>query len=189
MPRVPLHPHHHPTRLHRHRPVITMGVGIAIIIAIFAAVLASNKPAQKQMSSSSATPTDAMQPEVTPEPEQLPIDTADWETYSDATTGITFRHPADWAANGEVKDKDYAITITSPQEQQGNITIYVSSDSYLGFDGLPQTKTTIAGLPAIAITEGLAGLKKDSKYYTLDAGLNTRSIPTFQALLKTVQFE
>lgn len=168
---VPTKPH----PLHRHRPVVTMAVGFAIILAIGAASLASSSVRKI------ITPGNGKQ--------RITIDTSKWTTYTDSNTGMSFRHPEDWNVASKSSGSDHLLLITSKKEPASRMSIFSSPSGYLGFEGLPQEKATIAGYDWVKVDTTLFGLKKDDIFFTFDAGLNPASVPTFHALLKTVRVE
>lgn len=167
-----------PHPLHKHRPVVTMFIGFVIILAIFAAALGSSR----------------VRNVVLPSPQQdkkekVTIDTTKWLTYTDAATRLTFRHPEDLAISNQQAGNERLIALTSKSDQNSRINIFISPTGYLGFEGLPQTKTTLAGNPALKVSDALIGVKKGSTYFTFDAGLDSSNSPIFHELVKTIRFE
>lgn len=168
--------------LERHRPIVTMGIGFAILLGLMTTGLASSRVRNslvphsvKQARQAFAKPT--------------PVDTASWKAYADDQTKLSFRYPGDWNVALSSLAQSKLITVASPQGAEGKITIYQSTEGYLGFEGLPETEIDIAGQKGVRIGTGLVGFKKDGIYYTLDAGLDQKTIPTFQELIKSLKFE
>lgn len=183
MPPIRKTARHAPTHkshiLHRHRPVVTMLVGFAIILAIGAAALASSRVR------------DVIKPETKDNktPQKISIDTTKWKTYTNPAGTLSFKHPEDWQVTNKAVDKDTVITITGKHKEDGRITIFTSKNSYLGFDGLKQTKGTVAGQSGVIIGETLLGAKKGDTYYTFDGGLSSQTEPYFQEFMKTVELK
>lgn len=180
--RTPLHhrspaSENRPHPLHKHRPVVTLFIGFTIILAIFAAALGSSRVRKAVLPSSGD------------KNQKVGIDTTQWTTYTDQETKLTFRHPKEMEISNQQAGSERLIALTSKTEPKGRISIFISPTSYLGFEGLPQTKTTLAGNPAVKVSDALIGVKKGSSYYTFDAGLDSSNTPIFQELVKTVKFE
>lgn len=168
--------------LERHRPIVTMGIGFAILLGLMTTGLASSRVRNslvphsvKQARQAFAKPT--------------PVDTASWKTYTSDQTKLSFRYPSNWNIALSSPANSQLTTIASPQGAEGKITIYQSVEGYLGFEGLPESEIDIAGQKGVSISTGLVGFKKDSTYYTLDAGLDQQTIPFFQELIKSLKFE
>ena len=180
--RAPLH-HRSPASedrphpLHKHRPIATMIIGFAIILAIFATALGSSRVRN------------AVLPSDENKQEKVTIDTSKWLTYKDAATGLSFRHPEELHIGNQQAGSDRLIALSSKTDATSRINIFISPTSYLGFEGLPQTKTTLADNPAVKVSDTLIGVKKGSTYFTFDAGLDSSNTPIFQELVKTVKFE
>ncbi len=166
-----------PHPLHKHRPVVTMVIGFTIILAIFAAALGSSRVRNVVL------------PTHEDKKEKVTVDTSKWLTYKDTATGLSFRHPEDLEIGNQQAGKDRLISLSSKADSASRISIFISPTSYLGFEGLPQTKTTLAGSPAVKISDALIGVKKGSTYFTFDAGLDSSNTPIFQELVKTIKFE
>ena len=125
-----------------------------------------------------------------PAKQKVSIDTKNWVSYTDPTTKLVFRHPSEWEVSSKTSGSEQLISLVSNEgDATGKISIYISTGGYLGFEGLPQTSTTLAGFEAVKINDALMGLKKQNYYYTFDAGLDPKAVPTFQELIKTVRFE
>lgn len=163
--------------VHKRRPVATAGVGIAICLAFLALLVTrmANAP----------TPPPPV-PIATHAPEVTPPNTNDWVTYLDPRYPISFKHPKNWIAEGQTAGADYFITVRPKGGSKEKMTVFISSQGYLGFEGLHEEPATIDGRDAIKIDNSLAGLEHNGDFYTFDAGLNSATEPTFQALLKTV---
>lgn len=170
-----------PHPLDLHRSIVTMGIGFAVLLAIMVTALSSTRVRERLIPSSvkHATRAQAM---------PTPVDTSSWISYTDEQTKLTFRHPTNWTVVSGKAGDGTLLTITSPKEAEGKISIYQSVEGFLGFEGLPEDKTKIANLDAVAIGSSLAGVKKDNTYFTFDAGLNQAAVPTFQEVLKSISF-
>lgn len=166
-----------PHPLHKHRPVVTLFIGFAIILAIFATALASSRVRNAVLPSSGD------------KNQQVGIDTTKWVTYTDQETKLTFRHPKEMEISNQQAGNERLISLTSKEEPRGRISIFISPTSYLGFEGLPQTNITISGNSGVKVSDALLGIKKGSTYFTFDAGLDSATTPIFQELVKTVKFE
>lgn len=167
--------HLHP--VHKRRPVATVGTGLVICLALVAliAVRTATAPIPPQ-----SAPKAAQFPQVTPP------STADWVTYTDTLYPLSFKHPKNWTVTRHAGSTDYFITLKPQNGDKEKITIFISSQGYLGFEGLKEEAITINGKVAVKIDNSLAGLQHNGDYYTFDAGLNSAAEPTFQELLKTV---
>lgn len=168
--------------LERHRSIITMGIGFAVLLGLMTTALASSRVRNslvphsvKQARQAFAKPT--------------PVDTAAWKSHTDEQSKLSFRYPSDWNITLGSPANARLITIASPKGAEGKITIYQSAEGYLGFEGLPESEMEIAGQKGVSISTGLVGFKKDNTYYTLDAGLDQQTIPIFQELIKSLKFE
>ncbi|MBP9686977.1 MAG: hypothetical protein KBD66_04230 [Candidatus Doudnabacteria bacterium] len=168
--------------LERHRSIVTMGIGFAVLLGLMTTALASSRVRNslvphsvKQARQAFAQPT--------------PVDTISWKTYTDGQTKLSFQYPSSWNIALSTPAEAKLITIASPKGTEGKITIYQSSESYLGFEGLPETDMQIAGQSGVSISNGLVGFKKDGTYYTFDAGLDQQTVPIFQELIKSLKFE
>lgn len=168
-------PVHHP--VHKRRPVATVGVGAVICLALAAliAVRTATAPTPPR-----PAPKAAQFPPVTPP------STTDWVMYTDTRYPLSFKYPKNWSATSQAAGTDYFITLKPKNGDKEKITVFISSEGYLGFEGLKEEKTTIDGQEGIKIDNSLAGLEHKGLYYTFDAGLNSATEPTFQELLKTV---
>lgn len=155
-----------------------MFIGFVIILAIFSAALASSRVRNVVLPSPQED-----------KKEKVTIDTTKWLTYTDATTGLAFRHPEEMEISNQQAGNERLIALSSKTDQNSRINIFISPTSYLGFEGLPQTKTTLAGNSAIKVSEALIGVKKGSTYFTFDAGLDSSNSPIFQEIVKTIRFE
>jgi hypothetical protein len=121
--------------------------------------------------------------------QQPPVDTTDWQTYTDKKYPLTFLYPKSWTVKAAVnKQKFYDITL-NPGAKYPDMHIYVSTDGYYALDGLKQTPAKIGGQTAFTVSENLYGIKVGEAYYTFDGSLNTTQVPEFTALLKTVKFQ
>lgn len=167
--------HHHP--VHKRRPVATIGVGIAICLALIALLITRTAKAPKEIP---PTPMGAQFPQV------AAPDTSSWVVYTDTRYPLSFKHPNNWVATSQAAGNDYYITLKPQNNGKEKITVYISSQGYLGFDGLKEEPATIDGKEGVKIDNSLAGLQHKGLYYTFDAGLNSTTEPTFQELLKTV---
>lgn len=154
-----------------------MVIGFAIILAIFATALGSSRVRNVVL------------PSREEKNEKVGIDTTNWVTYKDAATGLSFRHPEELHIGNQQAGTDRLIALSSKTDSTSRISIFISPTSYLGFEGLPQTKTTLAGSPAVKVSDALIGVKKGGTYFTFDAGLDSSNSPVFQELVKTIKFE
>lgn len=151
-----------------------MAIGLAIILAIGAAVIAGSKTKVDSVTGAKK--------------QKVAIDTTHWKKYTDAETNLRFSYPSDWNVESKSALGDRLITITSKKQAENKITIYASKSSYLGFDGLPQQTISLAGHSGVKVNDALLGLEKDGTYFTFDAGLSADATPVFQELVKTVSF-
>ncbi len=165
----PTHP------LHQHRPIIIMAVGFAVLLSLMFTSLASTRKHTAYIKNYV--------------PETITIDTSNWLVYQDTATGLTFMYPADWTIKLMPFESDRAVILTSQKDNKHKISVYISPNNFLGFDGLPQTKVSMSGIPAIAVTDTLIGIHKNNAYFTFDAGLSAPSALLFRGLLKTIAFE
>jgi hypothetical protein len=153
-----------------------MAVGFVIILAIGAAALASSRI--KNVFTG------------VPAKQKVSIDTTSWIPYTDPTTKLSFKRPSDWEVSGKTSGNEQLISLTpTDKNATGRISVYISKNGYLGFEGLPQNNVTLAGYEGVKVSDALLGLKKQSYYYTFDAGLDPKAVPIFQELIKTVRFE
>lgn len=167
--------HHHP--IHKRRPLATIGVGVGIFLA-FAALTLSRR---------TIIPTAvAPDPKAVPFPEPAKPNTTSWVRYTDTQYPLSFKYPKNWNVNNQTAGSDYVLTIAPQDGSKQKMTIFISSQGYLGFEGLKEEPATIDGKEGVKIDNSLAGLQHKGLYYTFDAGLNSATEPTFQELLKTV---
>ncbi len=167
--RTVYHPKDH--YLHRHRPVVTLGVGLLVILLIGAAVLANTRI----RNSIQATLQRA---------EEINIDTTDWQYFVHPDTPVSFRYPAEWSSKLSRNGEDTLISLT--QNGQVKTSLYASPSGYLGFEGLPQQPTVVGNFSGVRISEALAGFTHNNVFYTLDAGLDPDSSSYFQEIIKTI---
>lgn len=123
-------------------------------------------------------------------PTVKPVDTSAWKTYTDKQYGFSFMYDPAWTVKAGATDKDrfYVLQI-DPGAKYYNIKIYVSDKSFYAMDGLPGITETIAGQPAVDVSNLLYGITKGSYYYTFDNGLSVGLIDKFNALVNSVRFE
>lgn len=122
---------------------------------------------------------------------QLPqVDTSDWVKYQSPTYAIAFSHPKNWSIKTIDINKAgfFTIALVTPNPNP-NINIYISKDSYLGFDGLKQEPYKLGSSQGSMVGNNLIGIKTGEYYYTFDATTTPRLLPEFQALMKTVTFQ
>lgn len=117
------------------------------------------------------------------------VDTKGWVSYHDSAYPLTFSHPADWKIVSKMTaEKIYSIDITIPNVVP-HIVIYIDETGYVGLDGLQKKSYSLPNLEGISVNENLIGVKTGEYYYTFDASMNTRQLPEFTYLMKTVVFE
>lgn len=117
------------------------------------------------------------------------IDTADWKTYIDKNYPISFLYPKTWAIKSSVNKLGFYDIVLNPGAKFADMHIYISKDSYVGLDSLPQTPAKIGKLRGFMVSENLVGIKVGESYYTFDGSMNNTQIDEFATLLTTVKFE
>lgn len=167
--------------LHHHRPVITMGLGISLLLAIGALAMANLAPLDN-FTFGTFQGNDQNKTSLTSTP-------STWPTYTHEGQKLTFRHPEEW----QVTEKDYGddtlITIRDKSSGVSKIMIFISPNDFLGFDGLKTTKDKLNGYDVTRVDNALFGIKTAGLYYTFDAGLSQESLPVFTELANSIKIE
>lgn len=123
-------------------------------------------------------------------PQVKPVDTSAWKTYSDKQYAFSFRYDPSWSVLPGKKNKDgfYVLEI-DPGQKFYNIKIFVNDKSFFALEGLSTVTQTIAGRPALNVSNLLYGMINGPYYYTFDNGLSTNMIDGFNAMVHSVSFQ
>ena len=117
------------------------------------------------------------------------VSTADWKTYSDKTDGISFLYNPSWKVLPPQTKDGFKILQVDPGIKYYNIKIYISPKQFYIMDGLPSKTETIGGQTALNVGNALYGIEANGTYYTFDVGMSMSLVPSFDALVHSVQFQ
>jgi hypothetical protein len=166
--------------LHRYRPVVTMGFGLSLLLAITILTLANLSPLQNWQTQNPSTQENKLGLYSLP---------SSWEIFQSQYTGLSFRHPKEWTVTEKKLGKDYVLYLQPDQKNNEKITIYISPSSFLGFDGLPTKTKDLNGYKVTSVDSSLFGIKSSTNYYTFDAGTSQDSLPVFTELANSVKIQ
>ena len=121
---------------------------------------------------------------------QALLSTTGWKTYQDRAFPLSFSYPKDWTVFSDTQAIPgfYKVGLT-PTSTINNVSIFISDESYLAFDGLKQSPYLLKGNKGIKIDDYLIGVRAGDYYYTFDASLNQNQLKEFTTMLSTVEFK
>lgn len=165
-----------------HRPVVTMGIGISLLLLI-AVFTISNLPV---FQSPSGRNNSGQQTDQEASLNALP---SAWPTYESTNLPISFRYPKDWVVSEKKVEDDTIITIRNSTGSKEAITVYSSPTSFFGFDGLKVVEQNLNGYKITKVDDSLFGIRQKDNFYTFDAGLTPVNRPIFKELANSIKIK
>ncbi len=118
-----------------------------------------------------------------------PVDTKDWQTYTSKNYPFKFQYPKGWQTQVVDSSKlGYFDLTIKPNDKTPAMHIYLSSKSFVGFEGLKTQEYTSKNLSGIMVSDSLIGVKAGETYYTFDGSLNQEHLDIFKGIMSTVEF-
>lgn len=167
-------------------------VGGFLVIVISSQLLRSNFgaviiPLGQQPQNSQTSNNDIIPQALASQDAALP-DTSAWPLFQSPVYGIKFRVPPNWKVETAKPENGYSVIEMDPGKKYYNVKLYISKDDYFVMDGLPATKITLGGQPALNVSNLLYGIAYKGYYFTFDIGRSLSLSPQFNAMVKSVEF-
>lgn len=116
------------------------------------------------------------------------INTSSWKEYVNTKYSFSFKYNPDWKILSAKQSDGFEVIEIDPGAKYYNIKLYISDQGYYVMDGLPTQEVELNGQKAIAVSDLLYGVQKNSIYFTLDLGRSLSLKPQFNALVKSLTF-